>query len=376
MVALLAAGVEIGEDPPLAAVVRAVRAQIEGGGPAVARAAQQPGRRGVDGRERGEGGGDGGIGLDRSQQQHPHQHPERAAVRGGAERGLGLAPRERGVGLAAEQRPHAVGAVAGAVQRGAQGVGGGGGDLGQHAPILADAPSPARRRGAPGSWKATFLSSGAMNVAFLTRAAPPLRWGSPPIGGAVLQLAQDPDADALLDRDPLALLIGMLLDQQFPMERAFAGPAGLARRLGVDRLDARALAEYDPEALAALFTGPPALHRYPAAMAGRVQALAALLVDHYDGDAAGLWRDVPDGATLLRRIKALPGFGAQKAQIFVALLGKQRGVTPPGWREAAGAYGDDGSFRSVADVVDGASLVRVREFKQAAKAQKKAAATT
>ena len=101
----------------------------------------------------------------------------------------------------------------------------------------------------------------------------------------MLQLAQDPDADALLDRDPLALLIGMLLDQQFPMERAFAGPAGLARRLGVDRLDARALAEYDPEALAAVFTGPPALHRYPAAMAGRVQALAALLVDRYDGDA-------------------------------------------------------------------------------------------
>ena len=188
----------------------------------------------------------------------------------------------------------------------------------------------------------------------------------------MLQLAQDPDADALLDRDPLALLIGMLLDQQFPMERAFAGPAGLARRLGVDRLDARALAEYDPEALAAVFTGPPALHRYPAAMAGRVQALAALLVDRYDGDAAALWRDAPDGATLLRRLKALPGFGAQKAQIFVALLGKQRGVTPPGWREAAGAYGDDGSFRSVADVVDGASLVRVREFKQAAKAQKKA----
>jgi uncharacterized HhH-GPD family protein len=180
----------------------------------------------------------------------------------------------------------------------------------------------------------------------------------------VLQLAQDPDADALLDRDPLALLIGMLLDQQFPMERAFAGPAGLARRLGVDRLDARALAEYDPEALAAVFTGPPALHRYPAAMA----------VDRHDGDAAALWSDAPDGATLLRRLKALPGFGAQKAQIFVALLGKQRGVTPPGWREAAGAYGDEGSFRSVADVVDGASLARVREFKQAAKAQKKAAA--
>jgi len=140
----------------------------------------------------------------------------------------------------------------------------------------------------------------------------------------------------------------------------------------VDHLDARALAEYDPEALGAVFTGPPALHRYPVAMAGRVQALAALLVDRYDGDAAALWRDAPDGATLLRRVKALPGFGAQKAQIFVALLGKQRGVTPPGWREAAGAYGDDGSFRSVADVVDGESLARVREFKQAAKAEKKA----
>ena len=189
-----------------------------------------------------------------------------------------------------------------------------------------------------------------------------------------LYITGDIEADGLLNTNGAALLIGMLLDQQFPMERAFAGPAGLARRLGVDHLDARALAEHDPEALAALFTGPPALHRYPAAMAGRVQALAALVVDRYDGDTAALWRDAPDGATLLRRLKALPGFGTQKAQIFVALLGKQRGVTPPGWREAAGAYGDVGSFRSVADVVDGASLVRVREFKQAAKAQKKAAA--
>ena len=187
----------------------------------------------------------------------------------------------------------------------------------------------------------------------------------------MLQLAQDPDADALLDRDPLALLIGMLLDQQFPMERAFAGPAGLARRLGVDRLDARALAEYDPEALAAVFTGPPALHRYPAAMAGRVQALAALLVDHYDGDAAGLWRDVPDGTTLLRRIKALPGFGAQKAQIFVALLGKQYGVTPPGWREAAGDFGPEGAYKSVADIRDAESLGRVREYKKQLKAAEK-----
>ncbi len=189
----------------------------------------------------------------------------------------------------------------------------------------------------------------------------------------MLQLAQDPEADALLDRDPFALLVGMLLDQQFPMERAFAAPAGLARRLGVDRLDPAAIAAHDPDALAALFAGPPALHRYPAAMAGRVQALAALVVERYAGDAAGLWRDAPDGATLLRRLTALPGFGRQKAQIFVALLGKQRGVVPPGWREAAGVYGEEGSSRSVADVVDGASLARVRAVKQAAKAEQKAA---
>jgi uncharacterized HhH-GPD family protein len=188
-----------------------------------------------------------------------------------------------------------------------------------------------------------------------------------------LRLSQDADADALLDRDPLALLVGMLLDQQFPMERAFASPAELARRLGRDRLDTRELAEHDPDALVAVFTGPPALHRYPKAMAGRVQALARVLVDRYDGDAAAIWRDVPDGRELFRRLNALPGFGVQKAQIFVALLGKQRGVTPPGWREAAGGYGEDGSHRSVADVVDPESLARVREFKQAAKAAAKKA---
>jgi uncharacterized HhH-GPD family protein len=191
----------------------------------------------------------------------------------------------------------------------------------------------------------------------------------------VLQLAQEPEADDLLDRDPFALLMGMLLDQQFPMERAFAAPAGLARRLGVDRLDPAAIAGHDPEALAALFAGPPALHRYPAAMAARVQALAALVLDRYGGDASALWRDAPDGATLVRRLTALPGFGTQKAQIFTALLGKQRGVTPSGWREASGAYGEEGTFRSVADVVDAASLQRVREFKQQAKAEKKAART-
>jgi uncharacterized HhH-GPD family protein len=189
-----------------------------------------------------------------------------------------------------------------------------------------------------------------------------------------LCLSQDAEADALLDRDPLALLVGMLLDQQVPMERAFAAPAELTRRLGRDRLDARELAEHDPEALIALFAAPPALHRYPKSMAGRVQALAAALVERYDGDVTALWSDAVDGRELLRRLKALPGFGEQKAQIFTALLGKQRGVTPPGWREAAGGYGEQGVHRSVADVVDAASLGLVREYKQQRKAAAKAGA--
>jgi len=187
----------------------------------------------------------------------------------------------------------------------------------------------------------------------------------------VLCLAQQPDADALLDRDPLALLVGMLLDQQFPMERAFAAPAELARRLDRDILDAHELATYDAEALVAVFRGPPALHRYPGSMAARAQALAALVVEQYDGDAAGVWRDVADGRELFGRLAALPGFGPQKAQIFTALLGKQRGVTPPGWREAAGGYGEDGVHRSVADVVDAASLAAVRGYKQEQKARAK-----
>ncbi|MDT7575475.1 MAG: hypothetical protein QOH17_1808 [Pseudonocardiales bacterium] len=190
-----------------------------------------------------------------------------------------------------------------------------------------------------------------------------------------LQLSQDPDADALLDRDPLALLIGMLLDQQIPMEHAFWAPSELARRLGSDTLDAHAIATHDPEALVALFATPRALHRYPKAMAGRVQALCVALVETYDGDVTLVWREVADGKELYSRLVALPGFGPQKAQIFTALLGKQRGVTPPGWREAAGGYGEDGVHKSVADVQDPASLAKVREFKQAAKAAAKAAKT-
>ena len=189
-----------------------------------------------------------------------------------------------------------------------------------------------------------------------------------------LSLAQHPESDALLDRDPLALLIGMLLDQQIPMEHAFWAPAELARRLGSDHLDARVLAEHDPEGLVTVFATPRALHRYPRSMAGRVQALCVALVETYDGDVTLIWRDAADGAELYSRLVALPGFGRQKAQIFTALLGKQRGVTPPGWREAAGGYGEDGVHKSVADVVDAASLGKVREFKQAAKAAAKAGA--
>lgn len=189
-----------------------------------------------------------------------------------------------------------------------------------------------------------------------------------------LRIAQDDAADELLGRDPLALLIGMLLDQQFPMERAFGAPRLLADRLGVDTLDAGALAGMEPEALTAVFQGPPALHRYPGSMAGRAQDLCRLLVEKYDGRAENLWADVPDGRTLLRRLKELPGFGAQKASIFLALLGKRYGVAPEGWREAAGAYGEEGSHRSVADITGPESLAEVRRFKQEQKAAKKATA--
>jgi uncharacterized HhH-GPD family protein len=180
-----------------------------------------------------------------------------------------------------------------------------------------------------------------------------------------LQIAQDPDADRLLGEDPLALLLGMLLDQQIPMEKAFSGPKALRERLG--HLDASLIASAEPEAFASVMATPPAVHRFPGSMAGRVQALCQALVDSYGGRADALWEGVADGRELLRRVQALPGFGEQKAKIFVALLGKQYGVTPPGWREAAGSYGDEGATRSVADVVDRDSLLAVRAFKQDAK---------
>ncbi|MGW5332469.1 HhH-GPD-type base excision DNA repair protein [Streptomyces bauhiniae] len=188
-----------------------------------------------------------------------------------------------------------------------------------------------------------------------------------------VHLAQDPDADALLGRSPLAALTGMLLDQQIPMEWAFKGPETIARRMGADDLDAHEIAARDPEEFAALLSGKPAVHRYPGSMAKRVQALCQYLVEHYDGDAEAVWRDAGSGPELLKRLEALPGFGRQKAQIFLALLGKQLGVTPKGWREAAGAYGEAKSYRSVADITGPESLAKVRAHKQEMKAAAKAA---
>jgi uncharacterized HhH-GPD family protein len=187
-----------------------------------------------------------------------------------------------------------------------------------------------------------------------------------------LQLVQDPEADALLEANPFALLLGMLLDQQIPMEVAFAGPKKLADRLG--GVDATQIAEYDPEKFAALCAERPAVHRFPGSMAKRIQALAQVIVDQYGGNAAAIWTDGdPDGAEVARRLKALPGFGDQKARIFLALLGKQYGVSPKGWRAAAGDYGKAGSHMSVADVVDAGSLEKVRSYKKQAKAAAKAA---
>jgi uncharacterized HhH-GPD family protein len=188
-------------------------------------------------------------------------------------------------------------------------------------------------------------------------------------------LATTDEANALLEHEPLAVLIGMLLDQQIPMEKAFTSPAVLKQRMG-GTLDATAIAAADPDELEELFRRPPALHRFPAAMAKRVQELARVLVDDFDGRAENVWRDAGSGTELVARVGRLPGFGPQKARIFTALLGKQFGIRPAGWREAAGDYGEDGATRSVADVVDAASLKQVRAYKQQVKAAAKAKAQT
>jgi uncharacterized HhH-GPD family protein len=183
----------------------------------------------------------------------------------------------------------------------------------------------------------------------------------------------EPEASELLTRSPLALLIAMLLDQQVPLERAFSAPLDLVRRLGHEPTAAE-LAEFDPDALADIFSERPALHRYPRAMAARVQDLARLIMEQYDGEPSQVWESAGSGAELLKQVAALPGFGAQKAQIFVALLGKQLGVRPTGWRQAAGPFGAEGTHFSVADITDEESLGQVRSHKQALKAAAKAKA--
>jgi uncharacterized HhH-GPD family protein len=185
-----------------------------------------------------------------------------------------------------------------------------------------------------------------------------------------LSLPIPEEATNLLHSSPLALILGMLLDQQIPMEKAFSSPYVLRQRLGHD-LDAREIATFDPEAFEAIVAKPPALHRFPRANAKRIQEMCQVLVERYDGDAANIWTGVDSGAELIRRMGQLPGFGKQKSQIFVALLAKQFDVTPPGWREATGVYGEEGSYRSVADITDEGSLAKVREYKQAMKAAAK-----
>lgn len=185
-----------------------------------------------------------------------------------------------------------------------------------------------------------------------------------------INITGDSEADQLLSNDPLALLVGMLLDQQVAMETAFAGPAKIKSRLGT--FDAAAIADYDADGFVELCRTPPAVHRYPGNMAARIQTLCRTVVDDWDGDASTIWtRGEPDGPEVLRRLKGLPGFGAQKAQIFLALLGERYGFEGSGWREAAGTYGEEGCFRSVANIVDAESLAKVRETKRAAKAAAK-----
>lgn len=187
-----------------------------------------------------------------------------------------------------------------------------------------------------------------------------------------LQIAQDAEADRLVSEDPLALLIAMVLDQQIPLERAFSSPRDLKQRLG-GRLDAAEIADMDPDRLASVFSQRPALHRFPAANAKRVQQLCRIIVDDYDGSADRVWTTAESGEELLRRVRALPGFGEQKARIFVALLGKQLGVRPKGWQDAAGKFGQKGSFLSIADITDSTSLGKVRAYKQQMKTATKAA---
>jgi uncharacterized HhH-GPD family protein len=191
-----------------------------------------------------------------------------------------------------------------------------------------------------------------------------------------LHLSGDKDADDLISKDPLALLVGMVLDQQIPLEKAFSSPAVLASRLGVTRLNAAAIAAMDPDQLAEIFKERPALHRFPGSMAARVQEACRVVADEYGGKADDIWKLAPDGKALITRLRALPGFGEQKAKIFAALVGKQLGVQPEGWQAASAPFSKAGSFLSVADITSTETLGKVRAYKQAMKAKAKKAAST
>ncbi|WP_030485804.1 HhH-GPD-type base excision DNA repair protein [Nocardioides aequoreus] len=183
------------------------------------------------------------------------------------------------------------------------------------------------------------------------------------------RIAQDEQADRVLGEHPFALLTGMALDQQFPMERAFAGPAKILERFG--SLDPAEIAAAEPEQFASLCAEPPAVHRFPGSMAGKIQEIARIVVEEYDGDASRLWTEAADARELMRRLQALPAFGKQKAQIFTALLAKQAGIRPEGWEAAVGDYALEG-YRSVADVTDEATLAKVRSYKKEQKAAARA----
>jgi uncharacterized HhH-GPD family protein len=189
---------------------------------------------------------------------------------------------------------------------------------------------------------------------------------------AKIPITGNDEADKLLEEDPLALLLGMLLDQQVPMEWAFMAPHRLKERLG-GSLHAAVMARMDPDEFVALFKGPPALHRFPGSMGKRAQALIQQIVDEYGGDASRIWLDAKDGEDLQRRLLALPGFGPDKTRIFIALLAKRLGIRPDGWEEAAGPFADD-TPRSVADIDSPETLARVREWKQMMKKQGKSKA--
>jgi uncharacterized HhH-GPD family protein len=176
----------------------------------------------------------------------------------------------------------------------------------------------------------------------------------------------DEEADRLLSTDGLALLIGMLLDQQVPMEWAFHGPFELKRRLG--GLSAPDIAAMEPDDVVAVFVAKPALHRYPASMAKRVQQLAAWIAERYEGEPERIWKTARTSEELFARLRELPGYGEQKARIFLAILGKRLGAAPPGWEALAGPYGEPG-YRSIADVDGPGAVEKVRSYKQQKKAE-------